>query len=121
MFNDSSIEVLVSGLAESPFKNLQAFKLGVSRCHVTDLGLAKICPIVKSLHARDVFLGVSGNKLTKVSVPVLTDIASSIDAEKFQLGCILIAEWDKNDYDAVKSALETNPSLKVHLLNNMRV
>ena len=66
-------------------------------------------------------MGMSANKFTKASVPVMADLARTIKVEKFHLGTIFINDWDKHDYDSVLAALKENPNLHSFLLNNMRV
>ncbi len=88
---------------------------------MTDNGFHKLCDFLQSVHANELFLGVSANKLSKGSVPYLTNLAHNIKIDKLHLGTILISDWDKHDYDSVMIALKDNPNLKSFMLNNMRV
>ncbi len=88
---------------------------------MTDKGFHKLCDFLKIIQVKELFLGVSANKLTKASVPFLTSLAHDIKIDKIHLGTILINDWEKHDYDSVMTALEENPNLQSFMLNNMRV
>jgi hypothetical protein len=112
------LQVIITKLVNLQFPHLKKLNLGITRTHVSDDAMSKLCEVLKTSQIDEVFIGISGNKLTKAFTKVLIHLASTASIKKLKIFAIMIPDWDRADYDSIVEALRNNEHLTSGLLNN---
>lgn len=116
-FDDHSLEAVRNFLMNQTNLHFAKLHLGFTGTKVTESSLEKFCGTLQQIKADRCYLGASGIRMKKSAVSFLADLCRTINAEFFSLSCFMVVEWDRHDYEMLRSALQSNEHLKAHLLN----
>ncbi len=116
-FDDHSLETLRQCLSANNNDHFVKLSIGLSGTKSTQGALQKLCSTLQHLKLGRFYFGLTRIRLSKEFVAHLVDLCSTLNAEFVSLSCFMFMDWDKHDYEMIRTGLSSNAHLKSFKLN----